>query len=1073
MLIAIFLIVIGNGCRTRGKIGQNNVGSVISKTQTDNLSKRDSPKNKNNLSENNLTASVDNQNWWPSEIPIPSGAISTQNIAPPKTTNPQPEQTKTDLIAKNNHKPANKPNTNQETHEIIIPPRPLASFLIEPKPLSESNNQINQVNNFTPENKNINPVNHESNNSNNSDKIKTVAENKSAQNEQNVADENMEMSLNDLEAILLQAKWQRNIQLEHWNDNGIKSHINKHENQYRERREQIKQLNLSDKDKLKKKNDQIYVDELISTWRWYNSEIDELVKKQLDPVAESRPVFPVDPKEFLENDFYKNAKYNILRANAAILMGRCNDYDSVDTLIEIIKNERLDEIRCAAIETLGKMELVGFEKLIPLLELAQKRNNVTKNTLNNNRNNNNSDNDNNPKTDSSQNQITTINRVIWSELLTAIANKIKTWEHPCFLDPLAADNVEVRRTSAKLWRMQSQQFQTKKHNNINYRNNKDQNYNQDQTTQLQRLPKRFLEFVRSENDLAVRVEMIKTLGIWREPEILGIVANDLNHRNSGVRFAAMEAVAVADCKAAERILKEKLRDVSAPTRAKSIEALCKLGFVDDVLRLADDADREVRLEVAKAIAFAPNPQTAKLAKQYIENDHETIKLAALNAIVEWKQIDLSGEILIESLQNRSAKVRTLSTEILSRYFPDTTELLSKNQTAGDERSKIIAKIKNQFNEYLESTDHDSTEKITSNNNSKRNIKNNENNRYKFNNSDIDEVLELVQQLNSSGLTLIQREAIKRHLSSYGEKLPDIFEYLYENYEDFELPDLVEELLAESDDIFGLLSSLGSESELLRRKSVSELLRRSKVDPLNGLVCSRILEHGLRETDEPILTMSIGILRNSDAYKARYLAASVLQAGRLGSVELRRVACETFGEVGNGYDIIIVAQNLGDQRRDISRAAFTAMVKMLGKLKDNEFENERENAAAELWSKLPNCDLISQVEISAVIYLLGDESGAKSFIRYSFSPETRVRSYVANVIGILEDADFLSVLIRYLDDKDTNVCQTALTILPQIVGEDIGIIETKIPMEHELSRTQKKIARWKKWQTEADKDDRFR
>jgi hypothetical protein len=135
---------------------------------------------------------------------------------------------------------------------------------------------------------------------------------------------------------------------------------------------------------------------------------------------------------------------------------------------------------------------------------------------------------------------------------------------------------------------------------------------------------------------------------------------------------------------------------------------------------------------------------------------------------------------------------------------------------------------------------------------------------------------------------------------------------------------------------------------------------------------------------------------------------------------------------------------------------------LRQLAGNDFEREREEAAMKLWSKFTGCDVFTQIEISAAIYLLGDPIGAKSILRESFSPEPRVRMHIINVIATMEDSDFMPILIRYLDDADTNVCQLALAKLPKFVGEDIGIIETKIPMEHELSLSQKKIARWKKW-----------
>jgi hypothetical protein len=549
--------------------------------------------------------------------------------------------------------------------------------------------------------------------------------------------------------------------------------------------------------------------------------------------------------------------------------------------------------------------------------------------------------------------------------------------------------------------------------------------------------------------------MIKTLGIWKESEILDIVSNDLNHFESRLRFAAMDAVAAAECTEAERILKTKLRDTSAKIRAKSAESLRKLGFIEDVLRLADDKERDVRIEVARAIALAHNQHTLTLAQRYIENDLEDIKLAALSSLAAWERIDLTGEVLIDALQNASPKVRKLSAEILSSYFPSAIEFLSKNLSPNKDRIQIIAKIKKQHNEYLQSLEN------APNQNTKKIAKNNTNDENNLNQREIDEVVELMELLRNSNLRLRQKEEIMRQLSDYGDRLLSILEFLYENYEGFELPKLIENILADNSEIFGLILLLDSDSNVIRRKAAADLLRRSKVTEFGGLACSLILERGLSESDVSMLLMYLGILQNSDAYNARYFAASILKM-RFNSVELQRNACNVFGEVGNGYDLIIVAQYLGDQRRDVAHAAFVSIVKILSKLDDDEFEKEREEVAAKLWSRFTSCDLFAQVEISAAIYLLGDISGAKSLLRESFSPDTRIRMHIVSVIGIMDDPDFMSVLIRYLDDGDTNVSQLALAKLPKLVGEDVGIIETKIPMEHELSQSQKKIARWKKW-----------
>ncbi|MDR2345148.1 MAG: hypothetical protein LBE18_03700 [Planctomycetaceae bacterium] len=1085
------MIAIGSGCRTHNKIKQNDIAFADSIT---------SNKQINNSTNKKSTLTADNNNLWPDEIPIPSAAIINQNDIQKKSITPSFQESKpvaataaisNDNTTISNDNAAIQSQENQNAQDVITPPRKLDSLLIEPKQLDESSKQTKHVNNTNSNSKNEkNSLDKTGQiNSNKTTTIETVSVSELTTKQQiPAALKNNEMTLQDFQTLLTNAVWQPNVQLEHWTENGLKKNNNYNSITSRERLEEIKQLNQTDKEKLTKNKKQKYIDQLISTWRWYNNDIDEIVKKQLDPDENSRPVFPVDPKIFLENENYKQSKYKSLRSNAAILMGRCKDYDAVDSLVEIVKNERLDTIRCAAVETLAQMEHVTFETLIPLLEFARKRNNIANIKSDNNRNDNDSSNNTNIDQNNRTNQIIVINKTLWIELLTAISQKISTWEHPCFLDALSTDNIEVRRTCAKLWRIRSEEFWSKKNIKSNYRNKKDQAENS------YHLPKRFLVFVRLENDLQTRIDMIKTLGIWKEPELLNIIANDLNNADIRLRSTAIDAIATAKCKEAEKILKEKLHDTSTKTRAKCVEALSKLGCIEYVLQLADDKEHDVRIEIAKAISLSPNHHTAKLAQQYITNDYEEIKLAALNSLASWKRIDLCGEILIESLQNRSLKVRKLSAEILSSYFPEAIELLATNSIADKDRINIVTKIRTQLNEYLQSlqsddqsannnyADNDQNENENENENKNENendtkesiiVANNKsvfepkrNNKINFTDTEIDDVFEMIESLNGSVMTSIQIDTIKRRLTNYGGKLLNILEYLYENYDDFAIPKLVENILAENNEIFALILQLDSDNALIRRKAASNLLRRSKIESLGGIASSQILNRSLEETDISMLMLYLGAVRNSDEYKARYLSAYIIQSGgRFESVELRRFVYEIFGEIGCGHDLIIVAQNIGDQRRDISNAAFVAMIKILRQLKDNEFEEIRVETATKLWSKFVASDLLSQVEISAAIYMLGDDSGAKSFLRASFSPDPRIRLHVANVIEVLADPDFMSVLIRFLDDKDTNVRRAALTILPKLADEDIGIIETEIPMEHELSKNQKKIARWKKWYAE--------
>ncbi|MDR1925281.1 MAG: hypothetical protein LBQ66_13005 [Planctomycetaceae bacterium] len=1146
LLIVLCLVVFDVGCRADGKSKWSS-GSLFAKKITNKpIAKKSTNDTTNNTEENQFAQDSDSltppptaptsphlasssssslslssssssssaplPSGWPDEISVPpeianvlasdnSADNSRQNKTASKNVAQKVAQTKTTNTAKNNKHKLND--------DVIVPPRPLESPTIAPIPLENAGEQnVADIEKYNPDdesNDNDDQLNSKRFDHQKKSAIKTVVANEDDTDSRSVvnAAENGSLSLRDFETILINAKWQPNIQLDRWIDNGMKNPHSQNPASAKKRREEINKLNMSDKDKLKHNNHREYIEGLISTWRWYNQEIDQFVKQQLSPDQESRPNFPVDPKIFLTTDSYKNSKYDTLRANAAILMGRCNDYSATEYLIEIIKSKRQDNIRCAAIETLGEMSEVDFEMLLTLLDfecgkIAGQKDTDNKSYTNDINSRKLSDSKNAASENAAKSATKNVspdNKIVWAELLTAIAKKIDPWEHPCFLDSFSSDQVEIRRTTARLWRIRSQALlddeqeqeqEQEQENEFDNTNGKPKNLSLRKKLP-QQLPRRFIVFARSEDDLQTRIEIMKTLGYWKERETLDVVRGDLNHAYLSLRLSAIDAIAAADCAGAERILREKLRDSSGKIRAKSVQGLCRIGYFDDALQLADDKDRDVRIEVAKAIAFTQKRIALKIAQRYIEEDIEEIKLAVLNSLERWDDIKLSGAILIEALKSKSIKTRMLSAEILSAYLPAAESLCTNKHLAGNEQNKLIAIVQKQFDQYFDEIDELPDNKpqisLAANSNGKLNNRTQQkHNQYKdeieddnetdeeteaglsaneVSDVDIDYVHNLIKQWTAPELTLIQREALRRQLVRYGDRLIVLIEILYDKYDDFDLPESFDVVLTDSGVTFEQVLLLDSETPIIRQKAATELARQSKVNPHGKLITSRVLTRALKETEPIMLGAYLELLKNSDHYRARIFAEHLLKSK---IPDLRKRACDVFGEVGNGYDLTYLAQRLVDKRREVSYAAFAAMIEILRGIHGNEFENERTNAAEILRLQIAgnNNDPLSQAEIGAAMYALGDDAGIEIISRTSYSTDPRARLQVINVIKALNDPNFIAIPIRYLDDKENYVCQAAIDVLPQLAGVDEGIIETEIPFEHELSQIQRKIIRWKKW-----------
>jgi HEAT repeat protein len=410
--------------------------------------------------------------------------------------------------------------------------------------------------------------------------------------------------------------WVKNLALLNFQETGKKTESSVSSSD-RQRRDAINRLNMSNKELAKSKSKHYeYADASASDWRWMHRGADKLLAVNTK--------HRTSPEVFLQETKYRDKKYRILRANAAIVLGRDGNTAVKKYLLQLVATETMPmTLRCAACETLGRLANVTENDLLPLLK-------------------NDSPNEADAAVSNDTGSAPPVE--IWEEILVALAEKVNPWDNAVFSEPFTATPFDIRFAAAKIWRMKS----VSRNDRIG-----------------EQLPDDFIEFAKREGNPQIRVEIIKTLAAWNEPKLYSLIASDLN-RSADVRNAAMTALADCKCREAVTVIKNKLHDPVGTNRAAAVAALRKLGCIDDVLKQSKDEDPRVRCETAKALGEKCNPQTVIMAKKFIEDRYDYVQAATVNAVAGWN-IEESGHILLAAAKSPYPKVRQRAVSLLGNH----------------------------------------------------------------------------------------------------------------------------------------------------------------------------------------------------------------------------------------------------------------------------------------------------------------------------------------------------------------------------------------------------------------------
>ncbi len=801
--------------------------------------------------------------------------------------------------------------------------------------------------------------------------------------------------------ILSRDDWARNHELQRWIENGMKDPNPVRDPIEAKRQAELYRLNnATSKDDATPEFHREMTTGLLSTWRWVHRDLEKL-----QPVSNAQRL---STKQYLIDAEFQDKTFDVLRANAAIFLGRDGDESAKKSLFEAAENEKLrPEIRCAAVETLGKFSSTSAEDLIPLLKLAKER---TTETFND-------------RTGLSERKFFPGNLALWTELLTAIAEKVEPWERPCFVEPLTARSADVRLETARIWRRNP----PKQPGIV--------------------LPPEFLKFAAEERDSSVRVEILRTLGAWKQPNILPLVKNDLNYLVQ-VRNAALDAIAATNCQEAIPLIQDKLKDTAPRNRAKAVETLRKLGQLDDVFRQSDDKDWEVRTEVAKALADRRSPKSVELAKRYLA-DYPKVQTATFEAIATWP-LEESGPLLLDELKGITTSGRTQAQKILAAQWEEAEEFnvfdLPKNQVANH------AELVRRFQEFLKFHGK-SVDLVDDSKSTVRTVECLDDENL------LEDLRKTLDELAKPSILPQRQQDLEAKLISFGPKLIPILER-FQFSERRQLPKSLDvAVLAKIDPVFAAIVKLDSSDLNLRRRGVGDLMQFAAGVSLGRLAIDRILKRCCGSDDHFVVVPLSRILEDSVPEFA--LQASRTMVGSE-STEIRRRACEILKKNGEGQDLPLLADLLSDRSATVLRTALEAIAQIVATTESDEFPDEKKKIVDELRSLLPRLDPFLQADAAATLHYLGSPTGIEILQRLSLSKESKVQVYVAKTLGNLDDPIFVPILIRFLKVDGGGVRQAALESLPKLVGENIGDIETPETRSSDLSPSQKKSLRWEDW-----------
>ncbi len=603
-------------------------------------------------------------------------------------------------------------------------------------------------------------------------------------------------------------------------------------------------------------------------------------------------------------------------------------------------------------------------------------------------------------------------------------------------------------------------------------------------------------------DPRVRAELATAISHSDDPEAAALVLSILHDQDLAVRLAAIAALARIPAEPEQEAqIREKLatllkEDLGHGEKVRSAAAatLVRRRCWPEVATAAEDRSFRVRAAVAQqlgggdsaiarsasssaASAALPNFDDAdhlerkQLADMLIADPHPAVQQATIAAVATWP-LSEAGALWMTALESEVFQTRAAAYKQLSarwpaaRGFPFDARLAVERSIklkalhtqwdlAAVQLAEVEARVAGKINAVTDALANakESTVRTVSHVTTARRA---------AQPAAVAGLRILLRAMQQPGADARQQREWKLQLANLGPDLLPALEQLYEEDQAVIGEFVFREILPEHGPVYKALGELARGSNIERRRAAHALETLSSAQPLSALALSRMATLAEAEQDGLVWQSLLAVAAAAQSAPGGAGLPPTESASRLpdrfwqlaleqDQAEVRRRACEQVGQMKRVQLAAALAPLVNDPDNSVARAAAKAFGN-LGPLPDTE----------PLEQLLAAKDHAIRVEAATSLCKAGSHAGAAAISRLSYDADPAIRQQVAESIGSLGDRQFLSILIRFLDDA-RSVQRAALIALPKVVGTDETLAasgDSGTP-----PTTTQQIAAWKAWHEE--------
>lgn len=467
---------------------------------------------------------------------------------------------------------------------------------------------------------------------------------------------------------------------------------------------------------------------------------------------------------------------------------------------------------------------------------------------------------------------------------------------------------------------------------------------------------------------------------------------------------------------ARSLLLEQLEQRASHIREAAVRALAQCGDKTAVLDRAEDESWRVRAAVAGSLGRWPQPDTARVAADLLDDPSSEVHRHLLEAVSSWPD-ELVGPVLLRAMAKRSLLCRKTAAEQLAARWSPAVEFPVEGPPA--RREEELERLGRQFKQEFGPLPTEAAA--------------------------VSQVADMPVEVTVADLDRAEAYLATENytaLSKLGEKLPATLEQLVRQRGRL-LPEAVfRDILPEHDPAFTLLVRLRDEDVLTRRRAAAHLADLAGEQPLPPLAVRRLAEVVIAEEDQLVWMEALDAVDGDTHEPARRLALAALSHP---SPEVRRRGCEHFARTPSTDAVPGLLRSL-DDRSDPVVAAAVAALGRLGRLDDRD----------RLVALLRRRNETLQLEVAGALSRLGDPRGAAALERLAYARDPEIRRGVAEKMGELADRQFVPTLVRLLEDR-VSIMRTALASLPKVVGSDHSLRD-----DGTVPSTTDRIRAWQAW-----------